>query len=104
MVSWYMITLSSADISAGKPKQLQEAFDYIFCATGAQRGAAMFDVLDDSRRLGDFYFSPDALRIGRPLLAAFGGGECSAPTRSLLHPLTAHQDLSDIPFASEDSR
>ncbi len=96
---WYKITLSHEDIAALKGFALQEAFTQSFIASGAPKAAGMFS--DPSINIHEYYFSPDAVLIAKPLLAAYSGVECAAPTRSSVHLLVGHAGSDAIPFAPE---
>lgn len=97
---WYKVTLSKADIRAGKIGSLQDGFEALFIALGGPGNAGMFGGLE----LGGhkYYFSPGAARIAGALIARYAGVECVPPKRSEVAILVADAGrLDEIPFAPE---
>jgi hypothetical protein len=78
-MSWKKVTLTSADISAGRAMALQEAFSKCWMALGAPSKAVMYGNRDVIREGYQFFFSPAAFEIAATLLKAFEAVDCPAP-------------------------
>ena len=80
-MGWMCITLSSADLDAGRDKQIFDAFDAAFTKAGAPETTAMFERQPTPDECV-YYFSPGAADIFSESLAPFGAKECEAPPRA----------------------
>ena len=79
-MTWFKIVMSNEDIVSGQHMKIQNAFESLFLAAGAPKGAAMFANRDMAR--GDwFFFSPGAMSIAGALVLSYGGIECTSPRR-----------------------
>jgi hypothetical protein len=78
---WKKVTLSPADISAGRAMLLQETFSKRWMELGAPSRAVMYGNKDTIRDGHQFYFSPAAVEIAGPLLTLHEAVECPAPTQ-----------------------
>ena len=76
--TWFTITLSKAEVTAGHVGRIDDAFADLLTDAGAPPGAAMFAVLfsDDSEIL---YFTPSASEIAEDLLKENGAVACLPP-------------------------
>jgi hypothetical protein len=102
-MTWYKVTLSSADISAGRQVEMEDAFYGLFVKSESPKeaGVGMFSLIDDTQYV--FYFSPGAAQLAMPLINAYGGVPCEAPRRSDVRVLWAHSEgLDTFPFAPGD--
>ena len=95
---WYRVAFSVAEASSGRAIELQDKFSAVFLAFAAPADAAMFKSRDVMENF--YYFSPGAARIAMPLIAAYAGVECLAPTRSALYSLVVSGDASAVPFSN----
>jgi hypothetical protein len=92
-MAWQVVTLTAKEAESLKHVQLQGAFEKVFQAAGCPVGAAMFSAKRKNRHLGfRYYFSPGAVAIFGPILAAYGAEETPPPAKdevNLLGPLTS---------------
>jgi hypothetical protein len=79
VMSWKKVTLTSADISAGRERALQEEFGKRWMALGAPSKAVMYGNRDVIREGHQFFFSPAAFEIAAPLLKAYEVVDCPVP-------------------------
>lgn len=93
-MSWYMVSLTSADISTHKDVKMQEAFEALFMANRAPADAAMFGASTPGNPNVDFYFSPGGAALASSLIASYGGTSCSRPTVPV-SLLVGHADASE---------
>lgn len=99
-MSWYKITLSSADISDGRQGEMQEAFYDLFVKCGSPRGVGMFSLIDVMQYV--FYLSPAAAQLAMPLITIYNGVPCEAPKESEVRKLYWDSAVSGaFPFAPE---
>ena len=87
-MSWYKVSLTSQEIIAGKGIRLQDQFLAVFMANGLPKDAAMF--CSRSPHENDYYFTPEASRIGSKLIASYGGTGCPQPAGTSLALLVAN--------------
>ena len=98
MDTWYKVTLSSKDITAGKHMALQSTFPFLFLASRAPRDAAML-TNSEPRFPADYFFSPGAVRFSKTLIDGFSSIECAAPKATGLSLLVGDEQLEAIPFS-----
>jgi hypothetical protein len=94
-MSWYKVTLSGDDITAGKNTSLQDDFTTLWINAGSPRDAGMFW----SPSTHDYYFSLGASEIATGLIARYLGLECTAPARSDAWTVVGPDGAKDIPFS-----
>jgi hypothetical protein len=100
VMPWHSVTLPSEAVARGELLALQEAFQAIFMANRAPKGAGMFTRDDLSSYV--FYFSPVASEMAKGLIERYKGTECFAPRLSDVSILVVDAAaLSSIPFAAE---
>jgi hypothetical protein len=90
--------LSHDDISARKHMALQDGFTKIFIANRGPGDAGMYQSLEFG--VHEYFFPPGAVRIALPLIVAYGGVECPAPTRAEVKPSVVDSANEDCPFRS----
>ena len=100
MSGWYKITLSNAEFAAGKGVELQNAFTDVFLGLAGPDEAGMFAC----RQIGkhDYFFSPGAVRIAKPIIDLYAGVECATPKLSELTSLIATVGAAKVHFAPEE--
>ena len=94
-MTWYKVTLSDD----AKRMALRQAFETALASHGSPADAGMFAASAAVSHV--LFFSPGGARIAKSLIEFYAGAECSAPTRSEVSVLLAHDNLSAIPFAAE---
>jgi hypothetical protein len=98
-MTWYKVTLSPADISAGKPDELVDEFRLLFGSLGNPHGAGLFD--GNGMHMYEYYFSPGAARIAMSIINRYRGVECAAPLRSSVGESVVNSGDREILFAVE---
>jgi hypothetical protein len=93
---WYRVGLSTTEVAAEKYAKLQTTFDILFKASSSPEDAAMFE---SNNPKYIYYFSPGAVAIAMPLISAYSGVECSAPSEANVTLLIGHDTKRSIPFA-----
>jgi hypothetical protein len=99
METWYKVSLSEADISAGKGHALQNAFAALLAAKSAPADAAMFEKVDN-RPPYVCFFTPGAFRIAEFLLRSYGAIPCEKPIGHQVVLLAGHSDAMKVFFHS----
>ena len=99
-MSWFKVEMSKQDVAAGKAINLQEEFTKVFDRSGAPTKAGMFNSLDV--KTNEYFFSPGAVEIAKPLIERFGGRSCDAPKKSTLASIVTNCDAMVVPFAAEE--
>ncbi|AMC34552.1 hypothetical protein VN23_08020 [Janthinobacterium sp. B9-8] len=82
-MTWYTVSLSSADISSQKHIAIQDAFEILFMACQAPADAAMFALNEPGNPNYVVYFSPSAATLASLLISSYGGVSCTRPTSSV---------------------
>src|SRR6266581_4646359 len=76
--TWFQISLSPADVSAGHVDRIQDTFAELLIDASAPPGAAMFGASRDDGG-ADLYFTPSAATIAADLLRENGALACLPP-------------------------
>jgi len=98
-MGWYKVTMTPAEVVSGRAILLQDALADLFIRFAGPRDAAMFSSSDVMKN--EYFFSPGAVRIAAPIIAAYAGVACEAPKRSELHMLVVNADAEAVSFAPE---
>jgi hypothetical protein len=79
MSEWYKVTLTQQEIASFRHVAMQNSFQGIFMSKGGlPEDAAMF-TYTETRFPTDYFFSPSAVSIARPLILHYSGEPCAVP-------------------------
>lgn len=101
-MSWYKITLSYEEISAGLMIAIRDNFERIFSNSGKPREMALFaDIVSQVNAQQiiletDLYFSPGAFQYAVTLIYAYSGAPCRKPTADSVALLVGHEDALEL--------
>jgi hypothetical protein len=94
-MNWLSVTLSSAEVAAGKHADLQNFFETLFMRAGTPANAAMFENSPTYENY-IYYFSPGAMAFcGSPLKLLYGAADCNPPPRVGTSLVVGHHDALD---------
>jgi hypothetical protein len=83
MDSWYKITLSRAEVTAGVKQQIMDKFLQLYLTAGGPSAMALLNTLldDDIRtRQSTLYFTPACFPACLSLVTTYSGMPCDEPT------------------------
>ena len=92
-MSWYRLTLNSAQVAAGELQQRQEAFDEAFGAARAPRTMALFQQAREDGGV-DLFLTPDCGEHAAELIEEWGCTPCERPSMIGLHLLVGHAEMT----------
>ena len=79
-MTWMKIEMDAAAHAANRHGELQDDFERLHLASLAPTDAAMLGRPGEEPASETYYFTPDAVRFCKPVLAKHGAEECSPPT------------------------
>jgi|SRR5579872_5570357 len=96
-MSWYKVTFSPDDISAGQAIAMIREFSDQFVLAAGPKDAGLFK---SHESMYEYYFSPKAAEIAMALIHLYSAKSCAAPSRSDVKAVAADgSDLDLFPFS-----
>jgi len=92
-LSWHILTLSAAQVAAGKVAEYREAFEKAFTAARGPRTMALFQRESDGGGL-DLYLTPECGQYASDLLQQWTCSPCDRPSLVGLHLLVGHSEIT----------
>lgn len=92
-MSWYHVTLTGAEVAAGKALQYKETFERAFVAASGPRIMALFQRENEEGGV-DLFFTPECGEYAMDLLDEWGGTPCDRPSLVGLHLLVGHNEIT----------